>query len=180
MRVAGTDIGRIRNNDVKALAGNGGRPVALEKGHVAELVLARVLPGYTERGCADIGCRDGARRTVVGDRERDRAAAGPEVEHLGRRSSGQVAQREVDEQFGLGSGYQGGRADHQFKRPELLETADICHRFAGHSSHYRVLQALDRRIIEHVFGVRIQVASRHVDGLCDKDFRVEACGPSFQ
>jgi hypothetical protein len=65
VRVAISDVGRIRNDDVKVLPGNGRRPVAFEKGDIADLMLTRILPGHGERSRADIGCCDGARSCAI-------------------------------------------------------------------------------------------------------------------
>ncbi len=168
-------VRRIRNDDPETTAFHGPGPVAVHEFDIRDIQVTRILRGDGQRICADVYRRDVAQRPFSRHGKGDCAAAGPEVEHLPAGFAWNDAQRKVDEQLGFGPRHQRRGADHEFERPELLDSTDISHRLACKAPLQRFLEALDRGLVEDVLGVCKQISARHIDRACNQQLGIQAC-----
>jgi hypothetical protein len=130
VRVPERDVGRVRYDDIEALAANGRKPIAVRKLDL-EAELRRITLGVFERRGADFD-RDHARaRPVALDRKRHRARPGAEIEHARSCGGRNSLEREINEQFSLRARDQHRRSDRQRQAIELAPPDDVGDRFAG-------------------------------------------------
>src|SRR3954468_5570977 len=126
MRITRGDIGRIRNDEIEALAFDRREPAAM-----APFDLESERQGVALRHLQCCSARfhrhDSRGGTMLLESERDRTAAGAEVEHTGEFA----LERELDEQLALGSGNQHRGVYGERQAVELLAPEDVGHGLAA-------------------------------------------------
>ena len=130
------DVGRVRDDGVKAPAAEGRPPVAFEPldGQPQRLGI-RACHG--ECGVAAVDGADLRPRAGAGQRQRDGAAAGAEVDHRRRVArGGQPLECPVDQRLGLGPRHQHGGCHLQRQAVECPLAGDVGQRFAGRAARH--------------------------------------------
>ena len=174
MRIALGDVGRVAGDQVEAFAGQRREPVAVAEFDVADAVAQRIAARDCERGFAGIGGDDGRTRPFPGDGERDRAAAGAEVGDARCRVDRNPRQGQLDQQLGLRTRDQGGRADFQFQGPEPLGAGQVGDRLTGAAARDQVEEARHHRRIDRVPRMREQPAARTPEGMRQQPFGIDS------
>ncbi len=124
------DVRRVADHHVDAAVELGER-----RGEVAPPQLdtgaGEVALGPGVRRGVDLDGVHGGVRSLVGDRPRDRAGAGAEVDDHGCVELAGPVDRPAGEQLGLGAGHEDARADRELDVPEVGRPGEVLQRLAG-------------------------------------------------
>ena len=150
VRVAGGDVGRVRDHEIEAFARQPGEPFPFHEPD-RRGVAPRVLARDRERRARSVD-RDhlGVGRRVR-DRDRDRPGAGAEVEHAPG-AVRQALEREVDEELGLRPGDQHVGGHLQREAVELALAGEVGDRLAGAAKQEQALDSAHALGVERPLG----------------------------
>ena len=110
----------------------------------------------------------------MGQRERDGAAAGAEVGDGVAGTRLQPLQRQLDQQFGLGTRDQGVRRDLEFQRPEFATTGQVGERRAVGTRAEQRAVVRHHRVLGDPLRPREQVTARALEGVGEQQLGLEA------
>ena len=159
VRVAGCDVGRVAEDEVDAVGGEGREPVGLDEGEVGQPVCARVFFGDGECVRALVGGGYARVRAGGGDGKRQCAATGAEVDDGRRAQVAQVVQGAFDEDFAVAARDEGGVADFEVEAVKRLVAEEVGEGFAGVQARSEGVQRLllcgaDLRVVDALRGGR--------------------------
>ena len=163
VRVVRRDVGRVADDEVKALVRQRAKPVA-----VAQVQFQpeprRVARCDGQRVGTGIDGRHARARPLSRQRQRNGAAAGAQIEHAAARIGRQQGQRPVDQRLGVVARVEHAGIDLQLQPIERLAACEIGHRLAGQAARGQLVQACVGGTRQRVVVVRQQPGAR-VGGL---------------
>ena len=131
LALLGRDVGRVRDDEVEGPSQARDEVAEHELHAILERGARAVLRRESERVRRDVGRHDPRAVVLVGDRERDRARAGADVEDERlRRRPRDVVECALDDGLGLRAGYEHSRVDAQRQPPEAPLAEDVGGRLA--------------------------------------------------
>ena len=125
----GPDVRRVRHDQVPAFAGEPCEEIVAPELDVDTRAL-HVLAGEGERVLRHVDAGHAGPRVLVGDRERDRARPGADVEHARRVGAVQQRQAPLDDRLGLGTRDERPPVDGQREPAEAPLAEDVLERLA--------------------------------------------------
>ena len=130
------------------------KPVGFDESCIADAQSLRIAPRERDRGRRNVGTDDAGARSLVRDRQCDRARAATEIERRGRRLLVERGQRQLDQQFRLRARNQNVGSDLELE-PEKFATA-------GEISDWLAVAAAARQHVvgEHLFARERSIAVR--------------------
>ena len=132
-----------------------------------ECVALRVLARHVDRVRRVVDARDPHALALLRDGERNRAAAGTDIQHA------LTVLGQVHEQLRLGSRHEHAMVDDQLELAEVRAPEDVGDRLASHAAAHHVIEAERLVHVEPAAGVGVQCRAVHAERCGQQHLGVE-------
>ena len=175
-RVAGGDVGWIRSDDVEAAAGQRIEPRAFEEAQVPQPEPGGVALRDGKRRGTHVRRRHRGVRALMGDSERDRAAARAEIEDGRASAVAECGEHALDGELRFRPRHQHVRRHLEVERPELAPPGEVGDGLPGEPAPGERLERQQFFGAQRPVGVCGERGAAGAGDVRDQDLRVERRG----
>ena len=175
MRVIGSNVRRVGDNQIKAPARQCSEPVTLFKTGITDPQTLGVAPGQRDGLGDPVHPGQLPVRALGRQRQRDRTGAGAEIQNLGSPLRPQF-QRNLNQPLGIRARNQGAFADLQLQTPEALFTEQIGNRHTAAPLAQQLFEAAQLLGIGSAFRPGAQIGTGLADGMTEQQLGIQPSG----